>query len=112
MGSAAVSAASVSVSLTEPNVRDAHLKGSLARARGARRDAEQSTRDARATHFALYATMGHLKVDAMLTRWPVACDSRAAVMISRTCKACSGVTKSSLPVTRHSAASAAPICQR
>ena len=56
-------------------------------------------------------TTGHLKVDFRSTCRPVAADSRAAVMISSTCSACSGVTSSSLPVERHSAASAAPCCQ-
>ena len=56
-------------------------------------------------------TTGHLKVDSSWMRLPFADDSRAAVMISKTCRACSGVASSSLPVTRHSAASTAPCCQ-
>ena len=59
-----------------------------------------------------YTTTGHLKVEVSFTRRPVACDWRAAVMISSTCRACSGVTRSSRPVARLSAASAAPTCQR
>jgi hypothetical protein len=56
-------------------------------------------------------TIGHLNVDVSAMRLPVSCDARAAVMISSTCSACSGVTSNSRPVTRHSAANAAPCCQ-
>ena len=58
-----------------------------------------------------YTTRGHLKVDVMAARRPVSCDWRAAVMISKTCRACSGVANRSRPVARHSAANAAPNCQ-
>ncbi len=57
-------------------------------------------------------TTGHLNVDVRGMRLPIAADSLAAVMISSTCNACSGVTSSSLPVARHSAARDAPCCQR
>ncbi len=66
----------------------------------------------RVLHVAVvHDTTGHLKVD-WSGRWrPVCCDSRAAVMISTTCNACSGVNRGSLPVARHSATSEAPHCQ-
>lgn len=53
-------------------------------------------------------TIGHLNVDLIGTLVPDSCDCRAAVMISTTCKACSGVNSGSRPVARHSATRDAP----
>ena len=54
------------------------------------------------------ATTGHLNVVWLGIRRPVACDSRAAMMISQTCRACSAVKSGSRPVAMHSATSDAP----
>src|SRR5436853_5944431 len=56
-------------------------------------------------------TTGHLNVDLIWIRRPAFCDSRAAVMISTMCRACSGVNGGSLPVARHSATTLAPCSQ-
>ena len=51
---------------------------------------------------------GHLNVDSTVTLRPVRCDSWQAFITSRTCNACSGLIKLSLPVRRHSATYLAP----